>query len=236
MLSTRYFKRFNKIDCRYILTDKHIHTTWTDGKDSLPDMLHSAEALGLSQIAFTEHVREKSSYIKDYLKQINKIKQEVRIEVLTGFEAKIANFYGDLDAPMDAMQKAMIMIASVHRFPLGRKLFSAWQFSKKICQELELELSLAALRAKRCNVLGHAGGMSLTTYKEFPDKFFEEIILGCKKNNIAFELNLKYHIHILPKLLRLLKKYNPFVSFGSDAHSIADLKRYRLLLRKFFNA
>ena len=82
---------------------------------------------------------------------------------------------------------------------------------------------MAALEKGKFNVLGHPGGMSLLTYKEFPLDFFEELISGCKKNNIAFELNSSYHLSVLRDLKILLRKYDVFVSLGSDAHKTRDI-------------
>lgn len=222
-MRSRIFKRFSKIDVEYLYTDKHVHTIWGDGRSSIADMLSRARDLGLRQIAFTEHVRAQSTYFPLYLKDIKNANFNNRIDVLTGFEAKVSNFSGDIDVPNDVLKMVDIKMASVHRFPMGRKLFDANEFAKNICQEIELELSIAAIKMGKCNVLGHPGGMSLKNHNEFPGNFFEEIIIECKKNDIAFDLNGYYHKPVVRELMKILKKHDPYVSLGSDAHHVDEL-------------
>jgi len=218
-----YFKRFNALDRRYLYTDKHIHSTWTDGEGSIPQIAQRAWEIGLKTIAITDHIRETSTYFAQYDKEIKKIRKQMSVEILAGFEAKIKNFDGEVDAPKDVLKIAEIRIASVHRFPLGRKLYSPKEFDKKICQEIELELSIAAIKKGQANVLGHPGGMSLRKYNEFPLEFFEEIIAECKKQEMVFDLDCSYHAAIYPDLKPILQKHNPLISLGSDAHKLSEL-------------
>lgn len=228
----RYFKRFNSINEDYALTDKHIHSKWSDGASSVLQILKEAERLKLTQIAITDHIRADSGYFPGYLKEIKNARKESDVEILAGFEAKIKNFDGDIDMSDRIAKMAQIKVASVHRFPLGRKLYEPCQFKTKTCQEIELELSVRAIKKRKIDVLGHPGGMSLLTYHDFPLKFFEEIIVECRKNNVAFELNSRYHSLILKGLKPLLKKYDVLVSLGSDAHDIKDIERSVNILKR----
>lgn len=218
-----YFKRFKEIDLQYIYTDKHIHSRWTDGENSVLEIAKEAQKIGLKQIAISDHIRIESDYFNEYYKEIKEISDNIGIELLVGFEAKISNLDGDIDVSEDVLKKAQIRIASVHRFPIDGKLFQPDKFDKTLCQELELRLSLSAINKRGFNVLGHPGGMSIITYKEFPLNFFEQIVVACRENDIAFELNANYHQEVLVDLKHLLKKYNVFVSLGSDSHKIEDL-------------
>jgi len=130
------------------------------------------------------------------------------------------------------VKRADIAIVSVHRFPLGTKLYKASDFKKEIAQEIELELSLAALNKGGFNVLGHAGGMSEVNFREFPANFYEEIIYKCLHNEIAFDLSGRYHKKRLDILYPLLKKYNPFVAIGSDSHNIKPIGRWNKQLKE----
>ena len=226
---SKYFKRFNSIDADYLRADKHIHSTFSDGEMTILQIAREAEKRNLRQIAIVDHVREGSIYFDKYCEDIMDACQQVGVEILIGFEAKIKNFQGDVDASEDVAKRAQIRVASVHRFPLGRRLYEAGMFDKKVCQEIELELSIAALRNGSFDVLGHPGGMSLRAYGEFPLEFFEEIILECKNADIAFELNSSYCFAVLKDLRRLLKKHDVLVSLGSDAHSVEDIDDFMVM-------
>ena len=231
------FKHFNEITIADVNSDLHIHSSYTDGQDSIASIVKQAETMNLQTIAITDHIREDSTYFGKCLKEIEVIRTATKINILIGFEARIKNFCGDMDVPKDVCAKADLKIASVHRFSIGKKIFDPNSFSKEIAQELELEISLAGIRNKECNVLGHPGGMCLKYFKEFPMDYYEDIILACNKHKIAFELNSAYHQDIYPDLKNLLRRHNPLIAFGSDAHNISNIGKWSVLLKEeFINA
>jgi putative hydrolase len=154
------------------------------------------------------------------------------LPILVGFEAKIRDFQGDLDVSIEVRRMSDIQIGSVHRFPLGRKLLSPKDLGKRICQEVELELSIAAIRKQQMSILGHPGGMSIKTFGTFPMEYFREIIAECSYNNIVFELNSTYHAGIYSGLQPMLQQHNPYVSFGSDAHTLDAIGKWSTILGK----
>ncbi|MBD3271938.1 MAG: PHP domain-containing protein [Elusimicrobia bacterium] len=217
-----YFYRYNSMTHQYFMTDKHIHSRWTDGTQTILQIARYAKKMGLNQIAITDHIRKDSTYFNKYRREIKKVRSMVDLDILIGFEAKIENFNGDIDVSKKVIEQSQIKIGSVHRFPVGRKLYHAYEFPKKISQEIEVELSVAAIKNSNINVLGHPGAMNLMAFKEFPEHCFETMIKECKINNVAFELNGHYHVTCKKYLIPLLRKYNVLVSLGSDAHTRND--------------
>ena len=177
-------------------------------------------------------MRKESVYFDNYESEIKSLNSECKLNIYVGFEAKVADFIGNIDVKDDLVKRADIAIVSVHRFPLGNRLYKASDFKKEVAQEIELELSLAALNKGGFNVLGHAGGMSEIHFREFPVNFYEEIIYKCLHNEIAFDLSGRYHKRKLDILYPLLKKYNPFVCIGSDSHNIKPLGRWNKQLKE----
>lgn len=214
------FKRFNDVKQSDLLVDMHMHSTFTDGEGSVEEIARTAIERGLSRIAITDHVRKDSIYVPDYFEEIDRISARCGIEILKGVEAKVENFSGSVDVHADVRQKADLVIASVHRFPIGRKLYAANKFEKEIAQTIEMELAYAAVCAGACDVLGHPGGMSLKAHNEFPLEYFEELMKVCSSNDVIFEVSSAYHKPIASQLIPLLQKYNPLVSFSSDAHTL----------------
>ena len=233
MKSIEFFPRFNNLNTNSLNVDFHLHSTWTDGKNSLIEITDYAKKNNLHSIAITDHIRKESTYFNDYKKEINLLNNQEKLNIYVGFEAKIADFNGNIDVKKEVVEQSDIAIASVHRYPLGDKLYNGSQFSKEIAQEIELELSLSALKKGGFNVLGHPGGMSLAFFKEFPIKFYEKIIIECIKNEIAFDLNGRYHINQLNVLYPLLKKYNPFISIGTDSHNIDKMIKWNNQLKEY---
>lgn len=226
-----YFKRIRDLNVSDFYTDLHIHSTWSDGINSIHEIVQQSKLKKLSTIAITDHIRNESTYFNDYYNEIKKMKVD-GIVILTGFEVKIKNFQGEVDVSPAVSNKAEVQIASVHRFPLGRKLFSPDKFNKPICQEIELELSIACIRKQQMRVLGHPGGMSIKAFHEFPIAFFREIIIECAHNDIVFELNSAYHAEIYKELMPILEEYNPYLSFATDAHTIKEIGQWPHILNK----
>lgn len=218
------FHRMSELNNVNSAIDLHLHTTWTDGKNSIGEVIKQAEKNGLWKIGITDHIRRSSDYYSDYLKEIEESKKRSNIEIYCGFEAKIMNFSGKLDIPLEAVQKADFIIGSVHRLPSGDEYKRPKEFSYEELARLEKELSLAAIYDnENINVLGHCGGMSLATYGRFPKRYFEEIIEACAKNDVVFEYNYKYHNDNERLIKDILTKYDPYVSVGSDAHEVAKI-------------
>lgn len=233
MRTINFFPKFNDLKFNDLMVDFHLHSTWTDGQNSITEIIKSAKKNNIHSIAITDHIRKTSTYFNDYKNEINHLNSHENINIYIGFEAKINDFVGNIDVKDIVVKEADIAIASVHRFPIGQRLYNASEFKSNIAQEIELELSLAALNMGGFNVLGHPGGMSLTAHNEFHQNFFEEIIVMCSKNDIAFDLNGRYHCNQLNILLPLLKKYNPHVSIGTDSHSVKSIGYWNNILKGY---
>jgi len=51
--------------------DLHTHSTYSDGKGSLHDNIHAAEAMGLSHIALTDHLRvDERDWVDEALEEL----------------------------------------------------------------------------------------------------------------------------------------------------------------------
>ncbi len=232
MKPINFFPRFNKLNSNSLNVDFHLHSTWTDGKNTVLEIIEQAKNHGLHSIAITDHIRKESTYFDDYKKEIDTLNSQEKLNIYVGFEAKVGDFNGTMDVKKEVVEKTDIAIISVHRYPLGDKLYNASEFKKEIAQEIELELSLAALNKGGFNVIGHPGGMSLSFFQEFPVAFYEEIIKACIKNEIAFDFNGRYHKKEFNTLFPLLQKYNPHVSIGTDSHNINPMGKWNKQLRK----
>lgn len=223
--------RFDMLKSTDTCVDLHIHSVWSDGTNSVAEIVQEAKRKNLRSIAITDHIRRESTYFPDYLTEIRKMVSS-DLQILVGFEAKIMDFQGDLDVSGEVRRMSDIQIGSVHRFPIGRKLLYPKDLDKRICQEIELELSIAAIRKQQMDILGHPGGMSLKEFGEFPMEYFHEIAAECSRNEIVFELNSTYHSDIYSDLQLILKEHNPYVSFGSDAHTLEAIGKWPTILGK----
>ncbi len=101
--------------------DLHVHTNWTDGHDSLPDMVEAARARGYEYLGISDH--SQSVYIaggmkeEDILRQmdeVQKLREEVEgIHILHGAEVDILD-HGEMDFSDDILRRLDYVIAAVH--------------------------------------------------------------------------------------------------------------------------
>lgn len=123
-----------------IIRDLHVHTTYSDGKDSPEEVVLSAIEKGISTIGFSDHsyTHFDESYcmgkerVEEYIKEINALKEKYRgkIEILCGIEQ---DFYSDY--PTDRFD---FVIGSVHYFKFGDTYVSVDE-SKKILENAAKE-------------------------------------------------------------------------------------------------
>lgn len=224
---------FSELNERHLRSDMHMHSTWTDGEATIHEIIAKASGSNLINITVTDHIRRNSDYFPEYTEEIATLRRKSSFNIFAGCECKINDFSGTLDLSDRDRALSEWIVASVHRFPLGRKLYKASDFTKKICQEIETELALAGIEKGGMDAIGHAGGMSIRSWGVFETRYMEEVIAACKRYDVAFEFNSAYHKVMSDAILLLLKKYDPLVSFGSDAHKLSHVGEHYMLTREW---
>ena len=59
-----------------MMIDLHMHTTYSDGKNSIEDMVKVAIELGLEKIAITDHIWRSSEWFDKYHNEIVSLRQK----------------------------------------------------------------------------------------------------------------------------------------------------------------
>lgn len=101
--------------------DLHVHTDWSDGANSLEEMVEAAYKKGYDYIAITDHscslkVARGLSLVEleRQFDAIEKLKQKFKgLKLLTGTEVDI-RLDGTLDYPDELLERADVVIASIH--------------------------------------------------------------------------------------------------------------------------
>ena len=217
------YRKYKKIPS----VDLHVHTNWTDGKNSVKEMALAANKLKLDTILFSEHSRSSSKkWFSKFSKEVKKNRNKKnKCKLLVGTEVKIKDFDGNLDINKSIRKKCDLVMASVHRFPgeKGNILKKKPLLSKNKAIEIEYKLSIKAIRKSKFDILGHPFGMSIKRFKAKPSWIlFKKIIKECKKNNKIFEINFHYHKNY-KKLIDECIKNKTLFSLGSNAHSQKEL-------------
>jgi len=96
--------------------DHHVHSTFSDGADTLEANIAAAEQLGLRWLGCVDHVRRDSTYVGDYVRAVRAMADRTPVLLTVGIETKILNLIGELDLPEDTAGVDRLYIAD-HQFP-----------------------------------------------------------------------------------------------------------------------
>lgn len=157
--------------------DLQMHTTESDGKNSIAEMAQKADELGYEYIAITDHSSHigvtnglKPEDIDTYLKKIDEFnEQNDGVWVLKGIEVDILKD-GSLDLPDEVLGKLDIVLASIHsNFDLN--------------EEEQTNRIIKALENPNVNILAHPTTRMIGTRKPINldlQKIMEKSLsLGC---------------------------------------------------------
>lgn len=231
-----FLNNVNKIlkNKKYPKVDLHMHTTWTDGANTVKEMHDISKEKKIEHIFFSEHSRISSGdWFNEFVREVKQISDH-NCKAYAGTEVKVLDYDGNLDLNENIYKNSQFIMASVHRFPgeTGNIKTIKNNFSPEKALKIELDLSLAALENPKTLILGHPLGMTLKRFKFIPeDKYFQEIILKCKKFDKVFEINANYHCNISYLVQQCLDK-DVLISFGSNAHNINEVGRILELIKK----
>lgn len=109
------------VECRHIRGDLHMHTTYSDGQDTLETMVAACVGLGYEYIAITDHSENAGAsrtVSRDALlrqrDEIGRMRERYpQIAILHGIEVDILES-GRLDFPDDVLEPLDIVLASLH--------------------------------------------------------------------------------------------------------------------------
>ena len=200
--------------------DFHVHTSWTDGRDTAAAMYQRACQLGLKAILFSEHARVSSeSWFVSFADEILAFPAEP-CQALVGVESRILDETGALDLSPEVAARCHLVVASVHRLP-GMENFSQSDLSDSDVLEKEYRLSLAALGNEDADILGHPFGMCLERFHVDPPAcMVKELAKTAARQGKAVEINSKYHKRFIQQWLDIFRREGCLISPGSDAHEV----------------
>ena len=203
--------------------DFQMHTRWTDGQGSVREMIDAASAAGLKAIAITEHCNFTSDWYPEFVAEVKAQRTGAGLpEIYYGVEVAAIDYLGGLKADVARLDTELVL-GVVHRYP--KETGGFWDF-KELSAAEAVHLEIRALTGLAANplvdVIGHPGGAAYRKFGAFPITLLEPVIRVARDNDIAVEVNTKY-LWDKEGLFALLNRFDPLVSFGSDAHTIEEV-------------
>jgi len=201
-----------------INSDLHLHSNWSDGKNSLEDIAEAALESGLKLIALTDHtISAPTSDPDDRLaveqiparnSSIRKIQTQMagKLIILNGIEVDILPD-GRLDFPDEALAQFDLVIASIH--------LEMNQPADQITQRL-----LSAIRNPFIDIIGHPSCRELPN-SNGADLDWEVIFNAAGENGTILEINSNpLHLDLDDIRARRAAESGVLLAVNSDAHTL----------------
>lgn len=200
-------------------------------------IVRRAEEFGLKKICIIEHLEpvsgrhpwEEPLRVK---REVEKIRDNTHITVLSGCEASIIDIDGNLSAPDKEIIDAGfdIVIASFHKMPYEVKDIDEFH-------DLALKMMIAAGKKEFVRIIGHPWRDTPKILKKVlpgfnwsfslvPEEHVRKIAELSLENNVYLEISIPA-VESSPEysdFIRKLNKYGAFFSIGSDAHDLAKMR------------
>jgi len=198
--------------------DCHMHSLYSDGKNSLQEMVTAAEKKGYEYIAFTDHSQSlhiANGLTEDRLeqkhKEIQSIQKNSKIKILHGAEVDILG-NGELDYSDSTLKKLDFVIASIHQ-----------GFNNN-----PEERYIKAMQNPHVDCIGHLTTRHIGKRDEL-DIDYERIFIEAAKQNIIIEINAsKRRMDIPHHLISLAVKHKNKFILNTDAHSTKQLDNMQI--------
>ncbi len=192
-----------------------MHTTATDGKESIEAMAEAAHAAGLEYMAITDH--SKALAMANGLDERRAIEQAARIRardghagvrLLAGIECDIRPD-GTLDLDDDCLAALDIVVVSVHSaFTMDRQ-----QMTDRL---------LRAIENPHVDILGHPTGRRLLKREPYPFDV-EAVVAAAARHGVALEINCQVErLDLNDVHAKLARDHGVPLVISSDAHSRRD--------------
>jgi DNA polymerase (family 10) len=205
------------LELKDLCGDLHMHTTATDGRASLEDMVEAARKRGHEYIAITDHSKRVSmaggldaSRLRQHWKAIDKLAAKTKgITILKGVEMDILED-GTMDLPDDVLKEADWVIASIH--------YGQNQPRDRLTRRM-----VNAIRNRYVRAIGHPTGRLIGKRKGY-ELDMNTILKEAADHGCFLELNSQpSRLDLDDVALMAVKERGIPIVINTDAHATEEL-------------
>ncbi len=205
--------------------DLQMHTTASDGKNSIEEMAEAARALGYQYIALTDHSKAVTVANgldeKRTLAQIKLIRAADKkmdgFRIFAGSEVDILKD-GKLDLDDEVLAQLDVVVCSIHSF-MGLE------------RPAMTERMMAAIENPYCQIIGHPTGRVLLR-RDGMDYDMERILDAAAKHGVAMECNaFPDRLDLKDTHLRMARERGVKIVISTDSHSTTHLPHMKYGVR-----
>jgi DNA polymerase (family 10) len=199
--------------------DIHTHTNWSDGSNSITEMVEGAAAFGHDYLAVTDHatgpgmvggVGVPDEKLREQLTEVESVAADASIDVFTGVEANIAAD-GSVSVADDLLAELDVVVASPHAALDGDGT----------------DRLVAAAQHPDVNVIGHPTGRYLNR-REGLDVDVERLASVAADNDTALEINANpARLDLGGGAVKQAVEAGATIAINTDAHSPGNFELLR---------
>lgn len=201
--------------------DLQMHSTWSDGKNSIEEMLEACAARGYEYFAITDHSQAlamtgglDATRLREQWEEIEEIaSRHEEIRILRSMEVDILRD-GTLDLEDEMLAGLELVIVSIHSF-------------FNLPAEEQTERILTAIRHPEVDILAHPTGRIIG--RRDPIRFdLDEVLRAAAELGVAVELNSQPdRLDLKDTHAARARELGAWVVISTDAHRAADLELVR---------
>src|SRR6202166_4204856 len=211
----------NLVELKDIRGDLQMHTTASDGRNSIEEMALAAKALGYEYISLTDHSKAVTVANgldeKRTLEQIKKIQaanaKQLGIRILASSEVDVLK-NGKLDLADEVLAQLDVVLVSIHSYMTMERA----EMTDRI---------LAAIENPYTQIVGHPTGR-LVLRREAYAYDMERIFDAAHKHGVVMECNASpERLDLKDTYLRMAKERGVRIVISTDAHTTRGLLAMR---------
>ena len=197
--------------------DLQMHSTWSDGKNTIREMAEACQDRGYEYLSITDHSPSLAMVqgltperARQQWEEIEEIREGLKsLHLFRSVEVDILRD-GTLDLPDEILEGMDVVLVSVHSF-------------MDLSQTEMTDRVIRALRHPAVDILGHPTGRIINKRKPFALDV-EEVLQVAADLDVAVELNANpRRLDLSDVQVRRAQELGVKVVVSTDAHSVADL-------------
>ena len=205
------------VSCQNIKGDLHIHTNWSEGKNSIEEMVLAARAMGYEYLGISDHANlpianglDERRFLKQ-AKEIDRLNRKIRgIKILKGAEINILE-NGSLDIKDAVLARLDYVMAGIH-------------YSSKMNKEKMTERIIRAIKNPRVNIIAHLTRRKMAQRDE-QALDLDKIFRAAKEYNVILEINSQpIRLDLKDLNIRRAKEIGVKMIINTDSHAKDHLK------------
>lgn len=202
----------NLVTLKDIKGDLHVHSKYSDGANTLEEILKAALDFGYEYIGIADHSKSlkvanglSEEEVKKRNYEIDKINEKIGKKVLLKVMEVDILPDGSLDYDEDILKDLDIVIAAIHS-----------RFNQDNTERL-----LRAIENKYVNIIAHPSGRIINQRPPY-DVDWDKVFKAASENNVALEINSYFNRLDLNDTLayKAYKEYNCKFAINTDSHFI----------------